>query len=60
MTTAAKQAKEIPRILFDGYAVLQELRKDPRCANRTSAENVSDVLDAVVRLLRAELERRKP
>lgn len=39
-----------PSILFDGYAVYQELPQDVR--GWTSAENVSVVLDAVVRILR--------
>lgn len=46
-----QQAPQIPPVLFDGYAVLQALGK--KASTRTSAENVSDVLDAVVRLLRA-------
>lgn len=41
----------IPDVLFDGHAVLQEL--DEKAKGRTSAENVSDVLDAIVRVLRA-------
>lgn len=41
----------IPDVLFDGPAVLQAL--DGKAKGRTSAENVSDVLDAVVRVLRA-------
>lgn len=40
-------------ILFDGFAVLQAL--DERSKARTSAENVSDVLDAVVRLMRSNV-----
>jgi hypothetical protein len=46
------QAKptDLPRVLFDGFAVLQEVRS--RRAD-TSAKQVSDVLDAVVRLIRA-------
>jgi hypothetical protein len=43
---------EIPAILFDGYAVFQMLTKQARA--RTSAENVSDVLDALVRTLRGD------
>lgn len=41
----------IPDVLLDGYAVLQAL--DEKAKGRTSAENVSDVLDAAVRVLRA-------
>jgi hypothetical protein len=44
----------IPRVLFDGCAVWDELKQDDRAARRTSSENVSDVLDAVVRILRRE------
>lgn len=40
-----------PAVLFDGFAVLQAL--DEKAKARTSAENVSDVLDAVVRLMRS-------
>lgn len=36
--------------LFDGFAVYEALTED--AARRTSPENVSDVLDAVVRLIR--------
>lgn len=39
-------------VLFDGFAVLSTLSDKAKA--RTSAENVSDVLDAVVKLLRAE------
>lgn len=39
--------------LFDGHAVYQEVRRHGVPSQRTSAENVSDVLDAVVRLQRA-------
>jgi hypothetical protein len=39
---------EYPQELFDGYSVLRELTDQAK--RRTSAENVSDVLDAVVRL----------
>ena len=44
-------AKKLPDVLFDGYAVMQQL--DKRGQARTSQENVSDVLDAVVRIMRA-------
>jgi len=43
---------ELPAVLFDGRAVYAEL--DVKAHSRTSADNVSDVLDAVVRLLRKE------
>lgn len=41
----------LPRELFDGFAVLQELT--PQARKRTGPENVGDVLDAVVRMIRA-------
>lgn len=41
----------VPDVLFDGYAVLMALSE--KAMARTSAENVSDVLDAIVELLRA-------
>lgn len=47
---AAEPPSEIPHELFDGYSVLQELTQQQRL--RTSPENVSDVLDAAVRLMR--------
>lgn len=43
-----------PAVLFDGFAVLQAL--DEKAKARTSAENVSDVLDAVVRLMRSNVK----
>lgn len=42
----------IPDVLFDGMAVYEEITRAGGHM-RTSAENVSEVLDAVVRLLRA-------
>lgn len=47
---AAKQA-QIPEVLFDGFTVWQALTAKAQA--RTSPENVSAVLDAVVRLMRA-------
>ena len=44
-------APTIPEALFDGFAVYQML--DDRAKHRTSPENVSDTLDAVVKLLRS-------
>lgn len=41
-------SEQIPDILFDGLAVYKAVRHGPN--QRTSPENVSDVLDAVVRL----------
>lgn len=46
---AAKPA--VPEVLFDGYAVLQALSEKAKA--RTSPENVADVLDAAVKLIRA-------
>jgi hypothetical protein len=45
-------AEQIPRVLFDGGAVLGELTMMER--TRTNGINVCDVLDAVVRLMRRE------
>lgn len=42
----------IPDVLFDGHRVLQAL--DEKARQRTGPENVSDVLDAVVRIMREE------
>lgn len=49
---SVETSNELPAILFDGMAVYQALKELQR--RRTSWENVSDTLDAVVRLLRAE------
>jgi hypothetical protein len=50
---------ELPALLFDGYYVYAEgLTEQARL--RTSPENVSDVLDAVVRLFRAQLPKDSP
>jgi hypothetical protein len=49
-------AKKLPDVLFDGYAVMQQL--DKRGQARNSQENVSDVLDAVVRIMRSTAELR--
>lgn len=45
-----KDETHIPDVLYDGYAVYQAL--GPKARTRTGPENVSDVLDAVVNLLR--------
>jgi hypothetical protein len=50
---AAQAPQPIPRVLFDGFSVLQAL--DPKAKARTSGENVSDVLDAVVKMMRASV-----
>jgi len=44
---------DLPAELFDGYAVFLELQKYQSARQRTGRENVADVLDAVVRLIRA-------
>ena len=55
--SAAKQAVSVPSILYDGYAVFQEVQ---HARNSKSLENindsalVSDVLDAVVKLIKQE------
>ena len=49
---AQPQQEPTPAVLFDGYAVLQALSDNAK--KRTSPDNVSDVLDAVVRLIRAQ------
>lgn len=41
---------KLPTVLFDGYAVLNAL--DDKARARIISENVSDVLDAVVKLMR--------
>lgn len=48
-----EKMRPIPPLLFDGYTVLQALA--PEAKKRTSAENVADTLDAVVKLLRKDL-----
>lgn len=51
LSHAAPAARDpLPDLLFDGFAVLQALT--PAARARTGADQVSDVLDAVVRLLR--------
>ena len=48
----AGSAEPIPTVLFRGEAVWRELNDKER--TRTTAINVADVLDAVVRLMRRE------
>lgn len=43
---------ELPAILFDGYAVLQEVKRRQNGERRDLCDTVSDVLDAVVSLAR--------
>lgn len=47
-----EQASEIPAILFDGHAVYAEVMASDPHAPRPTADNIADVLDAVVRLIR--------
>jgi hypothetical protein len=49
---ALRRDKEMPSILFDGPSVYAALTD--RELGRTSPENVSDVLDAIVRCIRKE------
>jgi hypothetical protein len=49
---AAQQPVKPPSILFEGWRVYHALSS--KAQTRTSVENVSDVLDAVVRLIRAQ------
>lgn len=58
VATLQKADPVVPDVLFDGYSVLSAL--DEHQLARTSPENVSDTLDAVVRLLRAEATISKP
>jgi len=48
--TSLREAIEAAEVLFDGYRVLKALT--PEAATRTTHVNVSDVLDAVVALMR--------
>lgn len=48
---ALRKGVEIPDALFDGHAVLHALTESAR--KRTGPENVSDVLDAAVRIIRS-------
>jgi hypothetical protein len=49
---ALSQPAGAPDVLFDGYAVYQGMTEEARA--RINARGVSDVLDSVVRLIRAE------
>jgi len=51
MYAAGAEGTREPDVLFNGYAVYEAL--DDKAKARTSAENISDVLDAVVRIIRA-------
>ena len=55
--SAAKQAVSVPSILYDGYAVFQEVqhaRNSEGLENIKDSALVSDVLDAVVKLIKQE------
>lgn len=55
-TSPQPQQSGLPEELFDGHAVYQETvshRRDSVLLVRTSPENVSDTLDAVVRLIKS-------
>ena len=55
--SADKQAVSVPSILYDGYAVFQEVqhaRNSKGLENIKDSELVSDVLDAVVKLIKQE------
>jgi len=55
--SAAKQAVNVPSILYDGYAVFQEVqhaRNSKGLENIKDSALVSDVLDAVVKLIKQE------
>jgi hypothetical protein len=60
LTAPAPQTDEIPAILFDGYAVYNEVMANDPHTPRPTADNIADVLDAVVRLLRRAAPPRSP
>lgn len=49
---AIEPSTEPPAILFDGYAVYNEVMAADPHTPRPTADNVADVLDAVVRIMR--------
>ena len=51
LSVTVAQAGQVPDVLFDGFAVYQAL--SDKAKGRTSSHNVSDTLDAVVKLMRA-------
>ena len=58
--SAAKQAVSVPSILYDGYAVFQEVQHDRNSKGLKNIKDsalVSDVLDAVVKLIKQEKDR---
>ena len=54
----AVELRKPPAVLFDGFSVYQVLPERQRY--RTSPENVSDVLDAVVKIIRATTPKDHP
>jgi len=50
LNAGLERKHKIPEILFDGWKVFENLSEKARA--RTSSENVSDVLDAVVKIMR--------
>lgn len=48
----------VPAAAFDGYAVYQALSEKAR--NRTSADNVADVLDALAKVMREAGQVKEP
>lgn len=52
LAAALSQTAGVPDVLFDGYAVYQGMTDEARA--RINAGGVSDVLDSVVRLIRAQ------
>ena len=49
---ASTEPSAIPDVLFDGHAVYQEVMANDPNTPRPTADNVANVLDAVVRLMR--------
>ena len=47
--------EQLPEELFDGFNVFNNI--DPKIKHRNTEHNVSDVLDAVVRMIRKRLAR---
>lgn len=51
---ATTSGDELPPVLFDGHAVYREVMANDPHTPRVNADQISDVLDAVVRLLRKD------
>jgi len=54
---AVTEETRVPAVLFDGFRVFQEVR--PLRGTHVTAQNVADVLDAVVRLMRSDMNSRE-